>query len=955
MSKPFASKPLRTAGKSAGLILAALSVAAVAVIVMMTALGGAHTRTARTLTGHAASQPSLAAAAISAPSAEQRNRVRATMGALPLAFEANQGQSDPQVKYMARGNGYTLFLTSDEAVFAVRSASGAGSGTKSSKTSTKFASAKARAAARSEEKSATIHMQFVGANSNAQVAAGSELPGVINYYIGNDPAKWHEGVKQYSAVTYRQVYPGVNLAYHGQQRQLEFDFIVGPGADAAPIALGFQGASRIATDASGNLVLSSNAGDVMLHKPVAYQDKDGKRQPVDVAFREKGTHEIAFALGAYDHERELVIDPALTYASYLGGNSDDEAFAIAVDGSGNIYVTGQSNSPTIGGKSRSGSSFDAFVSEFNPAGTGITYTSIIGATGGNCSGNAIAVDAAGDAFVAGSAPSGFATTGGVAQTGFGGGTTDGFVLKLAPSTGALSYSTYLGGSDDDVVNGIAVDASTPPNAYVAGETSSTDFPGTSGSTIQSTNGGTDDAFVTKLNGTASALVYSTYLGGSSGDLATGIALDGSDNAYITGITVSANFPTTSGVLQSSPGGNGDDDGFVAQIKADGSALVYSTYLGGSGTDDAYGIAVDAAGEAYVTGNTDSTNFPTVNAAQTALGGNSATNIFISKVNSGATALLFSTYYGGTLSDAGTAVALDVFGDAYVTGRATSSNYPVSNSFQNTLNGSSDAIVTEFSNTGFVVYSSYFGGPGTENGIGGADSATAIGGIAVDSSSNAYLAGDTSSASNVATANTYQTTYGGDPADAFVAKVAAAPADFSVAVLPTSASVASGQTTSAIAVTVSSVNASYGQAVTLSCASLPTHASCQFTSGSVTPSSTPGTSSVTISTNGSASARVLVPGANRHLQILAAVFAPLLGIAFVGGGISSRRKRLFGILLLALTLAGLMVLPACGGGSSSGGGGGGGGGTNTSPGTYNITVIGSAGGVTHSAPLTLTVQ
>ena len=654
----------------------------------------------------AAALPSSAQAP--ALSAEQRGRVHASLDALPLPFEANQGQTDPQVKYMARGNGYTVFLTGNDTVFALQSSSAL---VPRSSAKHGFGTAKTTPAQRKTELAAAIHMHLVGGNPQPQIAAGSLLPGVINYYTGSDRSKWQTGVKQFAGVSYRDVYPGVNMAFHGEERQLEFDFIVAAGASPAPIGLGFSGASKITTDASGNLLLSSAAGDVVLHKPVAYQEIDGKRQTVAAEFVEESNNRVTFALGSYDRSRELVIDPSLSYATYLGGSAEDEAFAIALDGSGNAYVTGQTKSPSFGGKA-AGPNFDVFVTKINSTGTALVYTDILAATGtgsGDCSGNAIAVDSTGNAYAAGSATQGFPTLSAF-QTTFGGGgstgtPTDAFVLKLNPS-GTLVYSTYLGGDGDDSANGIAVDGS--GNAYVAGGTQSTNFP--LKSAIQSSHSG-DDAFVTKVDSTGTSLGYSTYLGGSSTNVATGIALDSSSNAYVTGITDSSDFPTTSGDAQTTYGGA--DDGFVTEVKADGSAWVYSTYIGGSGTDDALGIAVDAAGEAYVTGSTNSSNFPTANAAQAALGGNSATNVFVTKLSAGGTAFLFSTYYGGNLDDAGAGIALDSFGDAYVTGTATSSNYPVT-SGGGSLNGTSDALVTEFSNTGFVVYSGLMGGSGTEN-------------------------------------------------------------------------------------------------------------------------------------------------------------------------------------------------------------------------------------------------
>ncbi len=936
MPKPSAPKMLMPA-----VWVIAIAVASVAVL-----LGGSsHLRSHRASAAKPVAQPPVL-------SAEQPGRVRASLEALPLAFEKNQGQTDPQVKYMARGNGYTVFLTSNETVFALSASSQAASsarvaGKRAMGITSRVADHKAE-----KEPTAAIHMRLVGGNPQSEIVAADQLPGYSNYFIGNDPSKWQKGVKQYAAVSYRDVYPGVNMAFHGEQRQLEFDFIVAAGAHTEPIRLSITGATQITTDASGNLVLSSAAGDVLLHKPVAYQEKDNARQPVDARFAVQANNTVSFELGNYDRSRELVIDPSVSYATYLGGSAEDEAFAIALDGSGNAYVTGQTNSLAFDGKA-AGPSLNVFVTKVNSSGTAFAYTDIFAASGsggncsadgtGSCSGNAIAVDSTGNAYVAGSATAGFPTLSGF-QTTFGGGAADGFVLKLN-SSGTLVYSTYLGGGGDDTANAIAIDGS--GNVYVAGETHSTNFP--TKNPVQSSNASGDDAFVAKLNNSGASLAYSTYLGGSSSNLATGIALDASNDAFVTGITISSDFPTTAGVVQGTAGGA--DDGFVTEVKADGSAWVYSTYLGGSGSDDALGVAVDAAGEAFITGATNSTNFPTANPAQTALGGSSATNVFVTKLNAGGTALVFSTYYGGNLDDVGTAIALDSFGDAYVTGKTTSSNYPVSNAFQNSLSGTSDAFVTEFSNTGFVEYSSFMGGTGAENLLPGGNAQSGVGSIAVDSTSNAYVAGATASTTGFpTTAGVAQINYGGGLSDAFVAKVGPAPADFSVAVSPATVSTKSGQTASAVTVTVSSVNASYGQAVGLSCGNLPAKAVCNFSPTSVTPGSSAVTSSLTIGTNAAASASLLAPNANRHIQVLGSLLLPILGIAVLGAGIHPRRKKMYGLLFIGMILLGLITLPACGGSNNGGGGGGG-----TPPGTYRFTVSGAAGGVTHTAPLTLTVN
>jgi hypothetical protein len=331
--------------------------------------------------------------------------------------------------------------------------------------------------------------------------------------------------------------------------------------------------------------------------------------------------------------------------------------------------------------------------------------------------------------------------------------------------------------------------------------------------------------------------------------------------------------------------------------------------------------VDSAGEAIATGSTSSSDFPTASAVQTNnKGGN---DVFVTKLNATGTSLVFSTYYGGTLDDEGAGIALDNFGDVYVTGRTLSSDYPASVGvpFQPLLSGASDAFITEFSNTGFVVYSSFLGGTGNENSIAGDTTQGVVGAVAVDSTSNAYLAGATNSTTSFPATSPLSccAAYAGGLSDGFIAKVGAAPADFSVAVSPTSTSVPSGSTTSSITVTVSSVNSSYGQAVNLSCSGLPSKAVCHFTNASVTPGNSVATSTLTIATNGASSANMHLPAGSRRTQIVAALFLPIFGITLLGAATSHRKRRLYGLLILGPLLAGLIMLPACGGSSSTGGG------------------------------------
>jgi hypothetical protein len=885
----------------------------------------------------AGSSPSFSSAGNSVPQLQSQT-IQAKFAALPLAFEENEGQTDPQVKYTARANGYTLFLTDRGAVFAFHSKS-AGEPDGHRRVSDRIKSGSKT----QKGSSAVVRMKLVNDNAEAQPEAADLLPGKTNYYLGSDPAKWHKGVSRFGRVSYKGVYPGVDLAYYGQQSKLEFDFIVAPHSDPGPIGLAFSGAKCVGTDDAGNLVIATGAGDVVLHKPVAYQLQDGVRQPIDARFERNARNQVGFHVGSYDRSRELVIDPSIVYATYLGGSNEDEAYGIAVDATG-AYITGATDSPNFPNSIVAGPFLDAFVTKLDPNGA-LLYSTLIGGSAGNgvSLGLGIAVNSTGTYVIGNTTSTNFPATVLILP----GGLQDVFVAKL-DNTGAQKWLTRLGGSSNDSGNAIAVDSTGA--AYIGGETDSTDFP-IAGPGIQGTSAGNGDGFYAKLDPTGGFLDYGDYIGGSLGDLVTGIAVDGTNNAYVTGITVSSNFPITSGSFQTTQAGTGDN-AFVAAVKADGSALIYSTYLGGSGTTDAYGIAVDSTGEAYVTGDTDSTAFPTVNPAQASLKG--ATDAFITKLNASGTGLFFSTYFGGTQGEIATGIALDSLNDVYVTGETDSSDYPTSGSpFQTTLGGGTDAFVTELSNTGFTVYSSYLGGTGNENSVNvGADIIPALGAVAVDASSNAYLAGATQAGFPV-TASPLQSNFAGGIADAFVAKIGAAPADFSVSVSPATISVASGQTTTAITVTVSSVNSPFGSAVTLSCGAKPTNAACNFSPLSVTPTGTAATSSLTISTNGSTGNGMLSPPTSRH-AFFYAMLMPLGGLGMLIAGSRSSKKKLLASIALFCMLAMLMVLPACGG-SSSKGGGGGGGGTNTPTGTYSLTVSGASGSVTHTVPLSLTVQ
>jgi hypothetical protein len=496
-------------------------------------------------------------------------RVKGIPVSLPLSFEANQGQADSRVQYLARGPGYTVFLTRGEAVLALkpradRSRSEGGD------------------ASHQPSQGAVVRIQPVGVNPGAGIKPLERLPGTSNYFIGADPAKWHTGIPTYAKVKYEGIQPGIDLVYYGNQRRLECDFIVAPGAHPSTIGLTFQGVDHLELGSQGDLVLKVKDGEVRMRKPFIYQVVGERRQEVPGEYVLRGKNQVGFAVAAYDPGKPLVIDPALSFSTYLGGSSTDIGNGIFVDGAGNAYVTGSTDSSgTPGGfpttasafQTSNGGSTDAFVTKLNAAGTALVYSTYLGGVSADV-GNGIFVDGAGYAYVTGSTdssgtPGGFPTTASAFQTS-NGGSTDAFVTKLNAAGTALVYSTYLGGVSADVGNGIFVDGA--GNAYVTGSTDSSGTPGgfpTTASAFQTSNGGSTDAFVTKLNDTGTALVYSTYLGGAGADVGKGIFVDGAGNAYVTGSTTSDPFPTTSGAYQTTFGGT--EDAFVAKISPSGSS------------------------------------------------------------------------------------------------------------------------------------------------------------------------------------------------------------------------------------------------------------------------------------------------------------------------------------------------------------------------------------------------
>ena len=667
-------------------------------------------------------------------------------GDLPLVFEANQGQTDPPVNFLSRGAGYSLFLTPNEAVLSLREGPRQGA---------PMPAQKARALpdeTSQHSNSSVLRMKLVGANVKAQVIGQDELGGKSNYFIGKDPDSWHRNIRQFAKVRYKNVYPGIDLVYYGHERELEYDFVLQPGTNPETIRLGIAGARRLRLK-HGELVLSSAGGELHLRSPKIYQLAEGTRHEVRGGYVLSSKNEVSFRVSSYDRRKALVIDPVLAYSSYFGVGAE-AGYGIALDSAGNAYITGytgSSNFPTKNAiQPKFGGGFhDAFVTKMNADGSALVYSTYLGGSGSEI-GFGIAVDSAGNAYVTGTTGSTDFPIKNALQPTFSG-SYDAFVTKISADGSALVYSTYLGGNGSSAASGIAVDP--PGNAYVIGQTNSTDFP--IKNALQSTLGGSYDAFVTKISADGSAFIYSTYLGGTKSDYGLGIAVDPGGNAYVTGSTISADFPVKNALQSTFSGGN---DAFVTKISADGSALVYSTYLGGGVWNGGAGIAVGSGGNAYVTGTTSSTDFPVKNAFQPTIGGRS--DAFLTAFSPDG-ALVYSTYLGGNGDENSGGIAVDAAGDAYVTGFTTSSDFPTKNAYQRRKHFGWDAFITEINPGGnALIYSTYLGGNLTDVGYG----------IAVDSAGSSYVTGQTGSSDFPTTLLAFQPSVNGNP-DAFVTKFA----------------------------------------------------------------------------------------------------------------------------------------------------------------------------------------
>lgn len=664
----------------------------------------------------------------------------------PVMFIENTGQFASGARFLVRGTNATLYLSDDALWFTFLE--------KNTSTNPRAVSSKMRGV--------NLKVTFSGANAKPRLEPFNRLNTRITYLLGKDTAKWRTNVPAWGGVRYKDLYPGIDLEITGADGQLTPRLVAQAGAWLNNVQMRVEGTTQLALET--NRVRASTAlGDVRLPLVTINDPRADSLRPLIIS----NVIGFPFARGTTADARVNVRDQAdLLFSSYLGGSSDDVGNAIAVDANGAVYVTGTSASsdfPTTTGafqKTLAGAS-DVFVFKIDPAASQATYVTFIGGTGDDV-GLALRVDTSGNAFVAGSTSSADfpTTTSAYKTTAPGGG--DAFALKLAPDGASLAYATYLGGAARDVANSMALDAD--GNAYLTGETESSDFPVTNGATKQ----GTSDAFVTKLNANGNALTYSTLLSGANVEAGMAIAVDTTNAAYITGVTTSGNFTTTlSARDRRYDGGNvrfASDapcgDAFIAKLVPDGSAYAYSTFLGGTGCDVGNAIAVDTNGNAFVSGTTSSTDFPTTQDAyqHTNAGG---TDAFAIKLNANASVVIFSSLFGGAGNDSANGISFDADGNVYFAGTTASSNLPTSASaFQTTLRGTSDAFITKLNASATTLaYSSFFGGGTIESGNA----------FVLDANQRAWLVGTTDSTDLPTSGTTFQSALAGGR-DAFITKL-----------------------------------------------------------------------------------------------------------------------------------------------------------------------------------------
>jgi hypothetical protein len=685
-----------------------------------------------TITPRPASFPA-ASKAIGVP-ATTRGKVLDAYRKLPLSFIPNTGQTDATVRYYAQGDRFGLYFTANEVVLS-------------------FTKGKRELA---------IRLVPLGASPTSTLEARHPGPGTVNFFL---ESKHHTNLPTYREIVYRQVWPGIDLIFRGQGGKLKYEFHVAPGTDPSVVRFAYEGSRGLSLGRTGDLLVNTPLGTLHDSRPRTYQSVGGEHIAVESHYViDEHTSSFSFVLGTYDPHHPLLIDPGPDYSTYLGGTSNDFGIEIAVDAAGNAYVTGQTISadfPRSAGAldASHGGMADAFVAKLNASGSDLVYSTYLGGSAAEA-GLSIAVDDDGSAYVSGGTGSAdFPTTAGAFDTSHNG-NEDVWVAKLNADGSVLIYSTFLGGSAIAGDFGAAIAIDDAGSAYVSGGSGSPDFPTTAGAFDTSHKGQVNelDSFVAKLNAQGSALVFSTFLGGKCNDAITGVAVDKGGHVYVTGSTVSADFPTTAKAYDKRY--SGGEDGFVAKLNAQGSKLVYSTYVGGNAFDKAQGIAIDKSGQAYVTGWTTSPDFPTTRGAF-AKSHRGDEDAFVAKLNAKGSGLVYSTYLGGASKDRGNGIAVDAKGSAYVTGSTASTDFPTTRrALAKRYNGGQDGFVTKLNGKGSdLVYSTYLGGTALDFGRA----------IALDRRGSVYVTGRTESADFPATAKAWRASSAGGR-EAFVTKL-----------------------------------------------------------------------------------------------------------------------------------------------------------------------------------------
>ena len=686
-------------------------------------------------------------------------------GKIPLAFTLNQGQTDSQVKFTSAGNGCSMFFTPTGTTFLLSRETEQSVAKRSVKISAEDMTPTADT--EREYESFAAKTVFVDANQNPEVVGEERLAWNNNYFIGSEPAKWQTDVPNYGKIRMKEVYSGIDLVYYGNKNHIKYDFVVKPGENPSQIVLkydlGADGGNSLSINANGELVVKTPLGDIIEKKPYAYQKIDGKDAEVSIAYKiiDASANSFGFEIGAFNTNTDLYIDPELVYSTFLGGSEveigDNDRIGVAVDSSGNTYITGTTYSPDfpvtalpIDGHFDGAS--DGFVCKLNSSGTALVYSTYIGGTRKDCL-NAIAVDSAGNAYVTGwSNSSNFPTTHGEKNKG----NNDITVVKINASGNALEYATMFGGLDSEDSWAITLDSS--GHAYVVGRTWSINFPTTEHAYDQNYKGNRD-GFVAELTVSGDAFVYSTFLGGNNYDALYDICIDDDGNAYVVGDSFSSDYPTTNDAYDRTY--HGGYDIIISKLNPTGTALVYSTYIGGNDNDAAYFMSLDSERNVYFSGASYSLDYPTTaNAFDTTHNG--YVDVICGKLDVSGSNLLYSSFVGGTGGDWGSAISVCSSGIMTITGSTDSKNFPTTaDGFDTANNGNSDVFLIRIdpNSANQLVFSSYLGGRGVDRGCD----------MAVDSNNCIYLSGITRSADFPTTTMAFDQSHNGGH-DAFITKL-----------------------------------------------------------------------------------------------------------------------------------------------------------------------------------------